>query len=163
MECTDDYVMGEVPAAVKVLTLTCDVQLDRLIYVIRGWGAGGTSWLVEARELYGMTEGEEVWDTFANVLTDTYDGLPIRLALVDSGYRPGKKFLVPEHRVYAFARRFPHLVRATKARLTRCASRSWLTRSTSRSAARKSKGVGSAPAGHRLFQVVGAAEDPLGR
>ncbi|NNV22081.1 terminase [Ochrobactrum pseudogrignonense] len=114
MECTDDYVMGEVPGAVKVLTLTCDVQLDRLIYVIRGWGAGGTSWLVEARELYGMTEGEEVWDTFANVLTDTYDGLPIRLALVDSGYRPGKKFLVPEHRVYAFARRFPHLVRATK-------------------------------------------------
>lgn len=114
MECTDDYVMGEVPETVKVLTLTCDVQLDRLIYVIRGWGAGGTSWLVEARELYGLTEGEEVWDTFANVLTDTYDGLPLKLALVDSGYRPGKKFLVPEHRVYAFARRFPHLVRATK-------------------------------------------------
>lgn len=109
-----DYVMGRVPDEVMVLTLTADVQLDRIIYTIRGWGPGGTSWLVEANELYGPTEDQEVWDTFATVITDTYDGLPIKLVLVDSGYRPGKKFLVPEHRVYAFARRFPNLVRATK-------------------------------------------------
>ena len=111
---TDEYRMGDVPAGSRILTLTCDVQKDRLVYVIRGWGAGATSWLVEASEIFGPTEEQEVWDTLANVVTDTYDGLPIRLALIDSGFRPGKKFLVPEHRVYAFARRFPNLVRATK-------------------------------------------------
>lgn len=111
---SEDYKMEEIPEGVRLLTLTCDVQQDRLIYVIRGWGATGTSWLVDASEIYGKTEDAEVWDTLANVVTDTYDGLPIRLALVDSGFRPGKKFIVPEHRVYAFARRFPNLVRATK-------------------------------------------------
>lgn len=111
---SDDYVMGEVPEGARILTLTVDVQKDRLVYVIRGWGAGATSWLVEASDLYGMTEEEEVWKTLDTVVTDTYDGIPIRLALIDSGFRPGKKFLVPEHRVYAFARRYPVLVRATK-------------------------------------------------
>lgn len=111
---TDEYKMSEIPKGVRVLTLTCDVQKDRLVYVIRGWGAGGTSWLVEASEIYGATEEQEVWDTLANVVTDTYGGIPLKLALVDSGFRPGKKFIVPEHRVYAFARRFPILVRATK-------------------------------------------------
>lgn len=111
---TDEYIMGEVTQDVRILTLTADVQKDRIYYVIRGWGAGGSSWLVEARELFGMTEGEEIWETMATVVTDLYDGLPLKLALIDSGYRPGKKFIVPEHRVYAFARRFPNLVRATK-------------------------------------------------
>lgn len=111
---TDEYKMGEVPEGVRVLTLTCDVQKNRLVYVIRGWGANATSWLVQAEDLYGDTSEQEVWDLLANVVTDTYDGIPIRLALIDSGFRPGKKFLVPEHRVYQFARRFPSLVRATK-------------------------------------------------
>lgn len=115
MNCAlDEYAMGEVPDGVRILTLTCDVQKDRLIYVIRGWGGYGTSWLVEANELYGLTEEKEVWGLLDNVLNDTYDGVPIRLALIDSGFRPGKKFIVPEHRVYAFARRYPSLVRATK-------------------------------------------------
>lgn len=111
---TDEYRMGEIPQGARVLTFTADVQKDRIPYVIRAWGAGGTSWLVEAAEIYGSTEDQEVWDTLANVVTDTYCGMPIKLALVDSGFRPGKKFIVPEHRVYAFARRFPNLVRATK-------------------------------------------------
>lgn len=109
-----DYVMDQVPEGVRVLTLTADVQKDRIYYIIRGWGAYGTSWLVKAEELYGNTEDLEVWNDLATVVTDTYDGIPIRYALVDSGFRPGKKFVIPEHRVYAFARRFPNLVRATK-------------------------------------------------
>ncbi|MCO5730091.1 terminase gpA endonuclease subunit [Rhizobium sp. SSA_523] len=109
-----DYRCDEVPDGVRILTLTADVQKDRIYYVIRGWGAHGTSWLVKADELYGATEELEVWNDLATVVTDTYDGIPIKLALIDSGFRPGKKFLVPEHRVYAFARRFPALVRATK-------------------------------------------------
>ncbi len=108
------YSMGEVPDGARVLTLACDVQRDRLIYSIRGWGAGATSWLVEAEEIFGPTEDMEVWDTLGEILTDTYDGIPIRLGLIDSGFRPGKKDLVPEHRVYAFARRFKNIARATK-------------------------------------------------
>ncbi|MDQ0422300.1 phage terminase large subunit GpA-like protein [Peteryoungia aggregata LMG 23059] len=109
-----DYRMREVPEGVRLLTLTADVQKDRIYYTVRGWGAFGTSWLIDADQLYGPTEELDVWNDLAQVVTGTYDGLPIRLALVDSGFRPGKKFLVPEHRVYAFARRFPNLVRATK-------------------------------------------------
>lgn len=108
------YRMGQVPDGGRILTLTCDIQKNRIPYVIRAWGGTGTSWLVEAAELFGQTEEKEIWDHLATVLTSTYDGIPIRLALVDSGFRPGKKFIVPEHRVYAFARRFPSLVRATK-------------------------------------------------
>lgn len=108
------YKMGEVPEEARVLTLACDVQKDRLIYGVRGWGAGGTSWLIEAEEIFGSTEEMEVWDSLADVLMSTYDGLPIRLGLVDSGFRPGKTDIVPEHRVYAFARRFRDRVRATK-------------------------------------------------
>ena len=44
----------------------------------------------------------------------TWAGMPVRLTLIDSGFRPGKKEIVPEHRVYQFCRRFPHSVRATK-------------------------------------------------
>lgn len=111
---SEEYRMGEVPEGARILTLTCDVQKDRLIYVIRGWGANATSWLIQAEELYGPTEEKEVWRLLDDVVTDTYDGIPIKFALVDSGFRPGKKFLVPEHRVYDFARRYPSLVRATK-------------------------------------------------
>lgn len=109
-----DYVMGEVPEKVRVLTLTCDVQQDRLIYVVRGWGGHASSWLVDAGDIYGATEGLEVWNTLAELATSTFDGIPIKLGLVDSGFRPGKKFIVPEHRVYAFCYRFNGMVRPTK-------------------------------------------------
>lgn len=111
---SDEYRLGQVHEDVRVLTLTCDVQKDRLVYVIRGWGAQATSWLVQAEEIFGSTEEREVWNVLSEVVTDTYDGLPIRLGLVDSGFRPGKPFVIPEHRVYTFARKFPNLIRATK-------------------------------------------------
>jgi len=111
-----DYVIGQVPGAVRVLTLTVDVQQNRLIYVVRGWGALGTSYLVDRGVLYGATDKQEIWSQLSSMITDpkAYGGIPLKLVLVDSGFRPGKKFVVPEHMVYAFARRHPHLVRATK-------------------------------------------------
>lgn len=112
--CSIDYRMGQVPDLVQVLTLTCDVQQDRLYTVIRGWGAYASSALITAETLYGRTDETEVWDDLHAMLTDYYDGLPIRLALIDSGFRPGKPFIVPEHKVYDFVRRFPRGVFATK-------------------------------------------------
>ncbi|MDR6954134.1 phage terminase large subunit GpA-like protein [Ancylobacter sp. 3268] len=112
----DSYKMGVVPAGSRVLTMTVDVQKDRLVFTVRAWGAFGTSWLVDAAELMGAPEDEDVWAQLADIITDpkAYSGMPLKLVLVDSGFRPGKPYIVPEHRVYAFARRFPNLVRATK-------------------------------------------------
>lgn len=108
------YQIGQVPEGVKVVTMTVDVQKSRLVYTVRGWGAGATSWLLDAGDLYGETDGEQVWNDLANLMQTTYDGLPIRMTLIDSGFRPGKKDAVPEHRVYEFCRRFPNTARATK-------------------------------------------------
>ncbi len=108
------YVTGDIPEWVRILTLTCDVQKDRLVYVIRGWGEGASSAQIIASEIFGDTAELDVWNKLGVVLTDLYDGIPIKLALIDSGYRPGKKFQVPDNMVYRFCRRFPKLAYATK-------------------------------------------------
>ncbi|MER9937429.1 terminase gpA endonuclease subunit [Mesorhizobium sp. M0088] len=110
------YVLGEVPSWVKFLTLACDVQKDRLIFGIRGWGHRSTSCLVQLGELYGNTAEEEVWEDLEEVLLDRYGGHPIRLALIDSGFRPGNPKQVPENRVYSFCQRHARLCRPTKGR-----------------------------------------------
>lgn len=109
-----DYRMRQVPDGARVVTLTADVQQDSLKYVVRGWGGRARSWLIDAGDIWGATEDLAVWDTLADLALSTFDGLPIKLGLVDSGFRPGKKFIVPEHRVYAFCYRFNGMVRPTK-------------------------------------------------
>lgn len=101
-----DYVSGWVPPDALALVMTMDVQKDRLIYVVRAWARGMTSWLVEHGEIVGDTMLPTTWQSADELLQTDYDGRAIRLALVDSGYRP-------DH-VYAFARRHPGVVRATK-------------------------------------------------
>lgn len=103
------YRLGEVPQDAEILTLAADVQKDRIVYIVRGWGSQATSWLIDRDEVWaesGSTEEEEVWDNLADIVAGTYDGLPIRLALVDSGFRPGKPIRLPENRIYQFCRRF---------------------------------------------------------
>jgi phage terminase large subunit GpA-like protein len=114
------YREGEVPDWVMFLTSGVDVQKNRLVYVVRGWGARQQSALITSGEIWGDTSQEEVWADLSNdLLARTWDGLPIRLMFVDAGYRPGKRELVPEHKVYEFARRHPRQVRATKGYDTR--------------------------------------------
>jgi len=108
------YQTNDIPEGVRILLATVDVQKDRLVYVVRGWGVKGTSWLIRAAELYGDTAQDDVWLSLDHLLEETWDGIPIRFALVDSGYRPGKKELVPHHRVYEFAKRYPNRVRAVR-------------------------------------------------
>ena len=99
------YRRGEVPEWVVRLSLACDVQKDRLVYGIRGWGARSTSCLIDLGELWGNTADEDVWDELERGILDDYDGLPIHLALIDSGFRPGNPKQVPENRVYSFCQR----------------------------------------------------------
>lgn len=112
------YLPRTLPEQAVYLTAGVDVQKNRLPFVIRAWGPRATSWLVDSGDLWGETSQPEVWNDLADLLTDPIDGLPIRLAFVDSGFRPGKKFAVPENRVYEFARRFPRFVFPTKGRRT---------------------------------------------
>lgn len=109
-----DYESGEVPDGVIALTCGVDVQKNRLVYVVRGWGREMFSALVEAGELYGDTEQPEVWNRLGLLLAERWGGdeLGLRLMGVDSGFRADQ--------VYAFARRFPQ-VRATKGKDTQSA------------------------------------------
>lgn len=100
-ELRGGYASGSVPEGVHLLTAGVDVQKDRLVYVVRGWGANSESWLVEAGELWGETQHGPVWDRLAQLLTRDFQGLQIRRMFVDSGYNPGGS----DNMIYVFCRR----------------------------------------------------------
>jgi phage terminase large subunit GpA-like protein len=108
------YRRGDIPDGVLFLTEGVDVQKNRLVYVVRGWGVRQESWLIDAGELWGDTAHDDVWADLATLLDGEYGGLPISRTFVDAGFRPGKKDDVPEHRVYEFCRRRPRQAFATK-------------------------------------------------
>jgi phage terminase large subunit GpA-like protein len=90
------------------------VQKNRIFYIIRGWGARAESWLIDYGTLWGETVEESVWTDLSDLITTPVCGLPLRMVLIDSGFRPGKKIELPLNRIYNFCRRFPRLVRPTK-------------------------------------------------
>ena len=102
------------PVGILRITAGVDVQKTRLVIVVRGWGERGQSWLLYEGELWGDTSENEVWTDLGEFLTRSFGGRKIQMAIVDSGFRPGKKDLVPEHKVYDFARRFQRFVFASK-------------------------------------------------
>jgi phage terminase large subunit GpA-like protein len=106
LEHRADYEQGEVPDGVLALVAGVDVQKNRLVYVVRGFGREMLSALIECGELYGDTSEPDVWLRLSALLAERWgDDMALRLMLVDSGYRADQ--------VYAFARRFPQ-ARATK-------------------------------------------------
>jgi phage terminase large subunit GpA-like protein len=108
------YKPRTLPAGVVLITAGVDVQQDRLVVVARGWGSRGRSWLVDHTEILGDTADVAVWHQLDEYLADPVEGLPIKVMFVDSGFRPGKKDQVPEHRVYEFCRRHRRSVFPTK-------------------------------------------------
>uniref|UniRef100_A0A973VZZ4 Phage terminase large subunit family protein n=1 Tax=Bradyrhizobium septentrionale TaxID=1404411 RepID=A0A973VZZ4_9BRAD len=108
------YSRGEVPDGVLYLILSVDVQKQSLPWVLRGWGPRATSWLIDYGKLQGDTADEEVWDALADLITSDVNDVPIRLTLIDSGFRPGKVDTLPLNRIYEFCRRMGRRVRATK-------------------------------------------------
>lgn len=102
------------PAGVMFLTAGIDVQGNRLIYVVRGWGARATSWLLGHGEIIGDTRQWETWEALADLLEEPIGGRRIRLALVDTGFRPDKKEQVPVTIAYEFCRRYQNITRACK-------------------------------------------------
>ena len=108
------YRRGEVPEDAMYLVLSCDVQKHTIPWVLRGWGARATSWLVDYGYLRGDTTEEDVWGALGDLLTTPVQGIPIKLAFIDSGFRPGKTDTLPINRIYEFCRRFMRRVRPTK-------------------------------------------------
>jgi phage terminase large subunit GpA-like protein len=101
-ELRGGYKFDELPAQARIITAGVDMQLDRLYYVIRAWGAHSTSWLLRHGELFGPTDQLPVWNDLAALLEAVWGSMRIRSMFVDSGFRPDM--------AYAFARRFPSRV-----------------------------------------------------
>lgn len=108
------YRRGDVPAGGIRLAMAVDVQAWSLYYGIRAFGARGTSWLVEHGQLYGPTDHDDIWSQLADLFLTPIGGMQIEKVFIDSGFRPGKKEAVPEHKVYEFCRRFSWICVPTK-------------------------------------------------
>lgn len=110
------YAENEIPEGGLRLLMAVDVQRFSLIYVIRAFGARGTSWLITKGQLYGTTDQDPVWDDLADLMLSPISGMQIEKVAVDSGFRPNKPDGVNEHKVYEFCRRYPWLCVPTKGR-----------------------------------------------
>lgn len=108
------YRKGELPIEVLRLVMGVDVQKLGLIYSIRGFGARGTSWLIDWGQLYGPTDDDAVWSDLADLMTSPISEMHIEKVLIDSGFRPDKPDGGSEHKVYEFCRRYSWLASPTK-------------------------------------------------
>lgn len=108
------YQLRAVPDGGAVLFMAVDVQKRSLVYTVRAWGPGSTSWLVDRGELHGETEHDAVWADLARFRDVKYGELGIHACFLDTGYRPGDKWKRPDNQIYQFARRFIGWAFATK-------------------------------------------------
>lgn len=109
------YEANERPAGVRYLTAGVDIHKNRINYVVRGWGYSAESWLIDEGEIWGDTSHDDVWHQLSEtVIEREWGGMVLKRVFVDAGFRPGKKELVPEHKVYEFCRRHARLCFATK-------------------------------------------------
>jgi phage terminase large subunit GpA-like protein len=106
MERRQPYRSGDVPAGGLRLVMGVDVQKFSLVYVIRAFGARGTSWLIENGHLYGPTEDDDVWSALADLMLTPVGGMQIEKVFIDSGFRPDKPELGNEHKVYHYSCNF---------------------------------------------------------
>ena len=99
MERRLPYLPGQVPLGGLRLVMGVDVQKFSLVYVIRAFGARGTSWMVDNGQLYGPTEDDDVWTALADLMLAPISGLQIEKVFIDSGFRPDKPEQGGEHKV----------------------------------------------------------------
>lgn len=102
----DTYPIGTVPAGVLFLTAGCDVQKDRVVYEVVGWGRGKRSWSIDYGELVGDTADLDKgpWPQVDELLMREFPHVsgrtvPIRMLAVDSGFNT--------QTVYAWTRKYP--------------------------------------------------------
>ncbi len=93
------YKAGDMPNGVNVLVCGVDVQKDRLIYSVRGFGKNFSSWGIEYGDLWGDTTKTEVWDQLATIYDREWNGFMITRMGIDSGFRANE--------VYSFCETHP--------------------------------------------------------
>jgi phage terminase large subunit GpA-like protein len=82
--------MLQVPEGVCILTAGVDVQGDRLVLAVYGWGEREQAWLIYYQDLWGKPTEPECWAQLKEVLDSTYvhaSGRELRIyrCAVDSG------------------------------------------------------------------------------
>ncbi|MBG0879418.1 phage terminase large subunit family protein [Burkholderia sp. 9775_39] len=89
--------LGIVPQGVRFMTAFIDIQIAHFDWLVRGWGVGGESWIIDRGRIGGdpATSAED-WDQLLELVARTYplaDGsgrhMPIRAIGFDSGGSPG--------------------------------------------------------------------------
>ena len=102
-ERREPYEIGSVPDGVILLTAGVDVQRDRLVWEVVGWGEDRQSWSIDAGVFPGDTAGEEVWTKLDELLARSWPSSTgprsIATLAVDSGDQT--------QTVYNWARRYP--------------------------------------------------------
>ena len=101
-----DYKAGTVPEKALVLTAGVDVQLDHFYYVVRGWGVGYESWLIEAARVECWEDVFLMFDKFYPSAVPGIEHCQIHMACVDTGYKTTE--------VYDVCREWTGLARAIK-------------------------------------------------
>jgi phage terminase large subunit GpA-like protein len=107
----EQYQPGTVPAGVLFLTAGMDVQKDRLVWEVVGWGRDRQSWSIDAGVIPGDTSKDETWLAADELLARQWPGeggklFQVRYLGVDSGYET--------QTVYDWARRHVGRVLACK-------------------------------------------------
>jgi phage terminase large subunit GpA-like protein len=100
----ETYPIGSVPAGVRFLTSGVDVQKDRFVYDVTGWGDDKQSWSIDAGVIMGDTSDEKSWAQLDELQGRTFPGIDgrtfsIAMMAIDSGYNT--------QQVYNWARRHP--------------------------------------------------------
>lgn len=100
----ESYAIGACPLGVLFLTAGVDVQKDRLVYEVVGWGRGKENWSIDAGIIPGDISKPETGARLdaligRQYLSESGVQLPIAVAAIDSGYNT--------QAVYAYARRHP--------------------------------------------------------
>ncbi len=91
MERCEDF-GEELPEGVAIITAGVDVQADRLVAEVVGWGRDEESWSLGTHVIPGDTARVEVWAGLDDLLTSEYShpcglAMKIRAACIDSGYK----------------------------------------------------------------------------
>ena len=82
-----DYGEATVPDGALVLTAGIDVGKDVFYYVIRGWGYGEESWMIQAGTLGSWAQVKrKMYDTYFQRAGGSDERIGVRLACIDSGY-----------------------------------------------------------------------------
>lgn len=86
----EHYEIGTVPDGVTFLTAGVDVQKDRWVYEVVGWGAGRESWSIDAGVIPGDTSNGADWARLDALLnrhfTSSAGPMVIAMLAVDSGF-----------------------------------------------------------------------------